>query len=167
MEQCNITLTIIGIVGAICSAIIGAFFGKWLSRNSAKEAADLAFDKSVELFNHQEFQRNCSDFIFAFDDALVRLQSKGQHANGVLSETMPAHKIAHDKFRRSIIDFCNSETISRFDETWKQYYNTEKHGNNPFAEYNSKTPGTNEGEQEAKELAINNINKILDFVNEL
>lgn len=66
---------IIGIFVGSIVVIIGALFGAWLNRNSAKKTVDLAFDKSIYFLNRQEFRRNCSNFISAFAEIVDFLDS--------------------------------------------------------------------------------------------
>lgn len=107
------------------------------------------------------------EFVTVFDEARERLNSKGSEASAILSQTMERHRVAYEKFSRILERLKGSGTVTGLDEKWKEYYDTETYGKNPFAKYNNRKPGTKEGEQEARNCAIKKIETILNFIDDL
>ena len=67
---------IIGIFVGSVVAIISTLFGKWLSRDSAQKAIDIAFPKTIELITHSEFVKAGIQFREAFMNTLNKLKSR-------------------------------------------------------------------------------------------
>lgn len=155
--------TIAIIIGSLIVGIVLLYlrrFHKVRDTKKSNEAEKVAIAE-------KEFSEVRKEFISVFDDALRRLHSKGQHANGILSETMPDHKSAHEKFRRVLQKIRGVEAIGGLDKAWKEYYDTKTYGKNPFAAYDSGGEFTKERKQKDKDLAITKINALIDFVNQL
>ena len=147
--------------GIICGLIV--YFFHRQNHLLEKEAK---ITKTVD----DKFSVARKELIDIFDDVLTKIYSKQQGVSGILKEngTMSSHKVAFNKFRGVVERLKNSEAVSGLDKNWKNYCDTEKYGDGrEFVKYNNRKSGNPEGEKEAKDCAIRNIQAIIKFVNKL
>lgn len=146
-DQIELILFITGTIFSIIGGFIGFFLRRWHIKYQLKI---------------KNFMDASNEFSRAFDESLIRLHNIIPYSvSGILKKEMPRQKMAYDKFRPMLLKIKGRKTITMFDRTWNEYYNTEKHGNHPFAEYSIKTLGT----KETQKIAIVRINHLLGFVN--
>ncbi len=123
---------------------------------------------SVYKSDNGEFSVARKDFIDTFDNALIRIHSQGQAVGGIFKETMSSHKVAFNKFRGTVERLKGSEAVDGLDKIWKKHCDVEKYGEGrEFVKYRNRKSGTKEGEREARDCAIRNIQALLDFANKL
>ena len=63
------------IVGSII-LIIGTLFGKWINRDAAQKAVDLAFPKTIDLLIQHEFIKAGIQFRESFFNIIEKLESR-------------------------------------------------------------------------------------------
>ena len=136
--------------------IIGFFIKRRFSQRDAKKS--LETEKSVAA--EKEFSEALKGLTAVFDETLVRLNPKEQQApGGVLSEIMPKHKVAYDKFRPIFKRIKGAVATECLDWAWKEYYDTEKYGDSPFAAFDIQKFGGDK--RKAKKAAIDKIENLL------
>lgn len=150
-------------------AIIGAFVGRWINRNAAKEVVDIAFPKTVELLRLMEFQRASAKFRESMLDIKHRLEQP--YPSGVMGErlTDTANEIIGktlDRQRRAMLDFkyhlAKSER-PKFKEAWEKYTRIKETEIDPPEEYIGYYTESDQDEPEMRRQAIDNLDKVLDF----
>lgn len=138
------------ITAPFVGAYVGYLFGRRLNKQSI-EANEVAAIK-------REFSSACEIFASTFDETIYKLTATGDFADVVLFGEMPKHKIASEKFSTVLIKTQKRKTVARFDEIWNEYY-----CDNPTEKYDTSSMG----KDIPKELALERIKSIIDFVNNI
>lgn len=111
-------------------------------------------------FRKKEISEAKKEFIAVFDDVLETFDIYGRNPDKVLLKAMPKHKLAFDKFRVTIMKIKGDRAVNGLNKVWTDYYS----GDQPWTKYQPQ-PRRENATKEAKGLAIQKIEAIIDFVN--
>jgi len=117
----NVLIALIGVAGTIG----GVYFGHRLNKNTAKEAVDLAFEKTSDLLKNYEFLKARNELKNAFSNT-IELTSNGYFVNKfverLFDNEIPAQETAFIKFAAHL----PSSRRDEFRKAWQDYKCTDK-----------------------------------------
>ena len=158
----------------VLGTIIGILLGYFLNRNTAKEAIDLAFTKTIELLIKQKFLDVGAEFRSEFANQM-RLLRERYHEFGqkpdfkttrdIIEAGLVQHELAWLRFRELLPD----DKQIRLDKLWMKYsYENKKLPGDPFWGYKvpqrwDKKFGSIEAENKIRNIALDRITKLFDF----
>ena len=133
----NNEIIIISAVIVILGTLIVGLILYYLKRHHKKRDTMIVKEIEKTEATDRKFSETRKEFVAVFDEALKRLNSNEKIPGAILKEkgTMSSHKVAYDKFRPIFKRIKGAVATECLDRAWKEYYDTEKYGDSPFAAF--------------------------------